>query len=55
MIFEPRAHDLLAVVEIFRSDEPDDRVDKQGFVTARDRIGARLQRLLVHAMVGVRG
>jgi len=55
MILQPGPHDLLAVEQIFRPDEADHAVDQQaGGERARHRIGARLQGLLVDAVMGVR-
>ena len=54
MILEAGADDLLAVEEIFRTDETDDRVDEQRLEVPRDGVGARLHRLLVDAVMGVR-
>ena len=51
MVFQAGAGDLLAVVEIFRPDETDHGVDQQRLVAPRDRVGARLQRLLVDAVM----
>ncbi|KAH2812497.1 hypothetical protein KXV85_005082, partial [Aspergillus fumigatus] len=47
------ADDFLAVVEVFRADEADHAVDEQRIERTGHRIGARFQRLLVHAVVGV--
>ena len=55
MILQPGADDLLAVVEIFRADEADDGVDQQRPEAARHRVGARLERLLVDAVMRVGG
>ena len=54
MVLQPGTDDFLAVVEIFRADEADDRIDEQGRITARDRIGARLHGLLIDAVVRAR-
>ena len=53
MILQAGADDLLAVVEVFRADEADDGVDQQRRECARHGIGARLERLLVDAVVRV--
>ena len=55
MILQAGADDLLAVVEIFRPDEADHGVDQQRPEAARHRIGARLQRLLVDAVMRAGG
>ena len=55
MILEAGADDLLAVVEIFRADEADDGIDQQRLERARDRVGARFQRLLVDAVMRIGG
>jgi hypothetical protein len=43
-----------ACVKIFGTDEADDRVDEHRREFARYRIGARLERLLVDAMMRIR-
>src|ERR1700722_1395771 len=55
MIFQSGARDLLAVVQIFRTDKADDAVDQERLERARHRVGARLQRLLVDAVVRIGG
>ena len=55
VIFETSAEDLLSVVEILRSNETDDGVDKHGSEAAGDGVGAGLERLLVDAVVGAGG
>ena len=55
MIFKPGASDLLAVEQIFRTDEADDGVDEQRLEVPRDGVGARLHRLLVDAVMRVGG
>ncbi len=55
MILQAGAHDLLAVVEIFRPDEADHRIDQQRSEFSRHRVGARLERLLVDAVMGIGG
>src|SRR6516165_5752265 len=55
MILEPGADDLLAVVEIFRADEADHGVDEERRERARHRVGARLERLLVDAVMRAGG
>src|SRR6516164_1221297 len=55
MILKPGADDLLAVEEIFRADEADYRVDEERRERARHRVGARLERLLVDAVVRAGG
>ena len=52
MVLEAGADDLLAV--ILGADEADDGIDQQRLELARDRVGARLQSLLVDVVVGVR-
>jgi len=54
VVFQPGAHDLLAVVEIFRADEAHHGVHQQGLEMARHGIGARFTGLLVHAVVRIR-
>jgi hypothetical protein len=51
MILEPRPGDLLAVEQVFRADEADDRVHQQGREFPRHGIGARLDGLLVDAVM----
>src|SRR5467141_3364728 len=51
VVLQPRAHNLLAVVEVLRADEPNDSVDEQSLVSAREAVGARLQGLLVAVVV----
>ena len=53
MVFQAGARDLLAVVEVLRADEADDGVDQQRLEVPRDGVGARLERLLVDAVVRV--
>ena len=55
MILEPGANDLLPVVEIFRPDEAHHGVDQERPERPRHRVGARLERLLVDAVMGLRG
>ena len=55
MIFQAGARDLLAVVEIFRTDEADHAVDQERVERTRHRVGARLQRLLVDTVMRVGG
>ena len=55
VVFQARAEDLLAVVEVLRADEADDGVDQHRGVTAGDGIGAGFEGLLVDAAMGVRG
>jgi len=54
VIFESRADDLFAVVEIFGTNEADHGVHQHGMEGPRDRIGAGFERLLVDAMMRVR-
>src|SRR5260370_29727130 len=54
MILQSRARDLLAVEEIFRTDEADDAIDQQRLERPRHGIGARLERLLVAAVMRAR-
>ena len=54
MILEPGANDLLAVVEIFRTDKADHAVDQQRIERTRHRVGARFAGLLIDAMMGAR-
>src|SRR3974390_3730369 len=53
MILKSRARDLLAVEEVLWADETDDRIDQQWLEAARHGISARLQCLLIHAVVCV--
>ena len=53
VIFQPSANNLLAVVEILRTDKADHRIDQQRFKVAGDGVGPRLAGLLVDAVVGV--
>src|SRR5690606_13548383 len=55
VVLEPRADHLLAVVQILRPDEPDDRIDQQRLKVARHPIRPGFERLLVDAMMGARG
>src|SRR5262245_63010263 len=55
MILEPRADDLLAVVEIFRPDEAHHGVDEERRERARHGVGAGLERLLVDAVMRAGG
>ena len=55
VIFKTGTDDLLAVVEILRSDEPDDGVDEKRVELACHGIAAGFAGLLIHAMMGVRG
>ena len=55
VILKPGADDLLAVVEIFGADEADHRIDEQRLEFSRNRIGARLERLLIDAVMRVGG
>src|SRR5262249_39018842 len=55
MILEPGADDLLAVVEIFRPDEAHHGVDQERRERARHGVGARLERLLVDAVMRAGG
>ena len=55
MVFEAGAEDLLAVVKILGADEADYGVDQHGAIATGDRIGARLQCLLVDSMMGIGG
>jgi hypothetical protein len=50
MILEAGADDLLTVVKILWANEADDGVDEEGLVFAGDRIGARLDGLLIDAV-----
>ena len=52
MVLEAGADDLLAVVEVLRADEADDGVDQQRLEAPGDRVGARLEGLLVDSVVG---
>ena len=53
MVFQTGPDDLLAVVQILRTDEADHRVDQQRAVAPRHRIGPGLAGLLVQAVVRV--
>jgi len=53
VIFKPGTGDLFAIKQIFRTDEADHRIDQKRRVFARDRIGARLDSLLIDAFVGI--
>jgi hypothetical protein len=53
VIFQPGANNLLAVVEILRTDKADHRIDQQRFKVAGDGVGPRLAGLLIDAVVGV--
>ena len=53
MIFQPRADDLLAVVQILRPDEAHDRVDQQRLELSSHRVRASFERLLIDAVMGV--
>nr|GEU28151.1 hypothetical protein [Tanacetum cinerariifolium] len=55
MVFQPGAHDLLAVVQVFGPDEAHHRIDQQWLEFTGHRVRARLARLLVHAVVGIGG
>ena len=55
MIFERGSQDLLAVVEVFGADEAHDRIDEQRFEMACDGISTGFARLLVHAVMSLRG
>jgi len=44
---------LLAVIEIFRTDETDDAVDQSGSKARATRVSARLAGLLIDAMMGI--
>ncbi|SHV31720.1 Uncharacterised protein [Mycobacteroides abscessus subsp. abscessus] len=48
MVFQPGAHDLLTVVEVFGSNESDDGVDQERFQVTGHRIGPGLQGLLIN-------
>lgn len=54
MVLKPRTDDLLAVVEILRSDKAHDGVHQQTVKGAGNRIGTYFHGLLVDAMVTVR-
>ena len=53
VIFEARPLYLFAVVQIFRPDEANHSIDKQGSIPAGNRVGPCFAGLLIHAMVGV--
>ena len=55
VVLEPSPDDLLAIVEIFRTDEADNCIDQQGLEVSRDAISPRLHRLLIDAKMRVRG
>ena len=55
MVLETGAGDLLAVVEVFRADEADYAVDQQRREGAGDGVGARLDGLLIDAVMRVGG
>nr|ART89803.1 hypothetical protein [uncultured bacterium] len=52
VVFESGADDLLAVVQVLGPDEADDRVGQQWLELACDRVGPRLERLLIDTMMG---
>src|SRR5262249_48758806 len=53
MVLEPGAADLPPVIEIFGPDEADHGVDEERLELPRHRIGVRLKRLLVDAVMSV--
>ncbi len=53
VVFEPRTNNLLAIVQIFRADESNDRIDQQRLKLACDRVGSCFQRLLVDTVMSV--
>ena len=53
MILQSGADNLLAVVQILRTDEAHDGIHQHRIETPRHRIGAGLQRLLIHAVMRV--
>ena len=55
MVLQAGPDNLLAIVEIFRADKPDDGVDQQRREGAGNTIGSCLQGLLVHAVMGIGG
>ena len=54
MVFQRRAGNLLAVVEIFRADETHDRIDQQRRISTRYGVGTGFERLLIHTVMGIR-
>ena len=53
MVFEAGADDLLAVVQVLRPDEADDRVHQQRLEAAGHGVGAGFERLLIDAVMGL--
>ena len=51
MVLQPGPDDLLAIVQIFRPDESDDRVHQQRLEFPRHGIGAGFERLLIDAVM----
>src|SRR5689334_7233613 len=55
MVLQSRSDDLLAVVEIFRADETNDRVHEQWLELARHGVRTGFERLLIDTMMSVSG
>src|SRR3984957_20625648 len=51
MVLEGGARNLFPVVQVFRADETHDRIDQQGLKGSCDRVGARLEGLLIDAVM----
>ena len=55
VILQTGADDLLTVVEIFRADKTDHRIDQQRIKMAGNGIGARFAGLLIDAVMRIGG
>src|SRR5690606_31866572 len=53
MVFQSGPDNLLAVIQIFRSDKADYGIDQQGIKLTRHGVGTRFQSLLIHAMMTI--
>ena len=53
MIFQSGADDLLAVIEVFRSDETDHGIAQQRLEVASYPVGSGLAGLLIQSVVGI--